>query len=297
MKLMILPEGGRPPISVELGRVALLGTALAGAVLVASSVLGGYKVGQAAAESPPRLVAPGAGLDQVPERRGQLDALRDRLGELRADLSRLEVLGSQLVQEIGLDQAEFELADGSGQGGPYQPIADEQPDVAGLAEATEALAGQVQDREARYRALAAQLERRELVDRTRPEGWPVDHAWLSSGYGERTDPMTGHRAFHNGIDFASIDGEDVVATGEGVVVFSGWKPGYGHAVEVAHGNGYRTLYGHNKENVVQVGDRVNRGDVLARIGNTGRSTGPHVHFEVHRDGEPVDPYQFVNREP
>src|SRR5690606_4127642 len=110
-------------------------------------------------------------------------------------------------------------------------------------------------------------------------------AYVSSRFGQRIDPFTGRRASHKGIDFAGPFGTEVVAVGAGIVTWSGLRAGYGELVEIDHGNGIRTRYAHNSENLVEVGDVVTRGQPSALLGATGRATGPNLHFEVLRDGE------------
>jgi murein DD-endopeptidase MepM/ murein hydrolase activator NlpD len=126
-------------------------------------------------------------------------------------------------------------------------------------------------------------------------GRPVGKGWLSSYYGVRKDPFTGRPSMHKGIDFAGKEGEDVIATGAGVVTWSGSRYGYGNLVEIDHGNGLRTRYGHNAELIVAVGDVVTKGQGIALVGNTGRSTGAHVHYEVLKNGQQVDPLPFIYR--
>lgn len=126
-------------------------------------------------------------------------------------------------------------------------------------------------------------------------GRPVGKGWLSSYYGVRKDPFTGRPAMHKGIDFAGKEGEDVIATGAGVVTWSGSRYGYGNLVEIDHGNGLRTRYGHNAKVTVEVGDVVTKGQGIALVGNTGRSTGAHVHYEVLKNGQQVDPLPFIYR--
>ncbi|MGI9309822.1 MAG: M23 family metallopeptidase, partial [Gammaproteobacteria bacterium] len=109
----------------------------------------------------------------------------------------------------------------------------------------------------------------------------------------RSDPMTGKSSWHRGVDFAGKYGNEVVVVGDGVVSWSGDRYGYGNLVEVKHGNGYTTRYAHNQENLVAVGDQVSQGQTIALMGSTGRSTGPHVHFEVWRNGKPVDPAKYI----
>lgn len=126
-------------------------------------------------------------------------------------------------------------------------------------------------------------------------GRPINKGWLSSPYGLRNDPFNGRRTVHKGIDFAGTEGADVIATGGGVVTWAGNMFGYGELVEIDHGNGLRTRYGHNKALSVTVGDVVAKGEKIATMGSTGRSTGPHVHYEVLRGGQQIDPKKYVYR--
>ena len=115
---------------------------------------------------------------------------------------------------------------------------------------------------------------------------------MASGYGWRIDPVYHIRRFHQGMDFSAPIGTDIFATGNGTIIFSGWKQGYGETVEVDHGFGYKTRYAHCYKILARKGQRVKRGDVIALVGNTGKSTGPHVHYEVHYNGKPIDPRNF-----
>jgi len=122
----------------------------------------------------------------------------------------------------------------------------------------------------------------------------VDKGLLSSKFGKRIDPFTGEMEQHKGIDIAGKEGSDVLATGDGVVIWSDTRSGYGNLVEIDHGNGIVTRYGHNKALLVEVGDTVRKGQPVALMGSTGRSTGPHVHIEVLRDGKQVNPSQYLS---
>ncbi|HEY9050177.1 MAG TPA: M23 family metallopeptidase, partial [Gammaproteobacteria bacterium] len=124
---------------------------------------------------------------------------------------------------------------------------------------------------------------------------PITRGWISSYYGMRTNPFTGKLQFHKGMDFASKSGSEVQAVAGGVITWSGKRYNYGNMVEVNHGNGYVTRYAHNKENLVKVGDTVKKGQAVASMGSTGRSTGPHVHFEVLKDGRQINPLKFVQK--
>ncbi|MCW5587979.1 MAG: M23 family metallopeptidase, partial [Chromatiales bacterium] len=126
-----------------------------------------------------------------------------------------------------------------------------------------------------------------------PSGWPVDHGYISSHYGYRTDPFNGGRDLHLGIDFNGDRGDKVYAVADGVVSFSGMHFGYGNMVEIDHGNGYRTRYAHHQKNNVQVGELVKAGQYIADMGATGRATGVHLHFEVWHNERPVNPLTFI----
>jgi murein DD-endopeptidase MepM/ murein hydrolase activator NlpD len=149
------------------------------------------------------------------------------------------------------------------------------------------------DREQKLSVLERLLMDRSLRARVIPSGRPVTEGWLSSGFGKRADPFTGKQEYHDGVDFAGKEGADVMSVGDGVVTWSGKRSGYGNLVEINHGNGYVTRYGHNKEQLVDVGDTVKKGQMIALMGSTGRSTGPHVHFEVLRNGKPVNPSRYI----
>jgi len=157
----------------------------------------------------------------------------------------------------------------------------------------EQLETEMSDREQKLSVLESLLMSRSLSERVMPSGRPVSEGWLSSRYGNRNDPFTGKQNFHHGLDFAGKKGSEVIAVGDGVVSWVGKKSGYGNLVEINHGNGYATRYGHNQSFLVKVGDTVKKGQQIALMGSTGRSTGPHVHFEVLQQGKKVNPSKFI----
>jgi murein DD-endopeptidase MepM/ murein hydrolase activator NlpD len=217
-----------------------------------------------------------------------LDAMAGRLGILQGHVLRLNALGSRLAAMAGVDM-EFGLESPPGMGGP-EPDADldslnSRDFIAELSNLEHAL----QDQSDKLFALESIMMERSLREQTNPDGSPVAEFWLSSPFGFRTDPLTGRREFHTGIDFAGAAGSPVTAVAAGIVTWSGPRLGYGNVVEVSHGNGYFTRYGHNSRNLVGIGDKVKKGDVVALLGASGRTTGPHVHFEVVRNGEFVNP--------
>jgi murein DD-endopeptidase MepM/ murein hydrolase activator NlpD len=150
-------------------------------------------------------------------------------------------------------------------------------------------------RESQLSALENVILARELRAQIHPEGRPVANGFISSYFGERSDPFDGREAFHKGVDFAGSVGSKVVAVAAGVVTWAGERSGFGKMVEINHGDGFVTRYGHNERTLVSVGETVKRGEPVALMGSTGRSTGPHVHFEVLRNGRQVDPLTFIGR--
>ena len=127
-----------------------------------------------------------------------------------------------------------------------------------------------------------------------PLGFPVDATRISSGYGRRTDPMNGHSAFHDGIDMSGKRGSGVRATADGKIIERGYNETYGWYVRIDHGNDYTTMFAHNSKIMARWGTDVKRGDVIALLGNTGRSTGPHLHYEVRYKGRAINPAKFIN---
>ncbi len=224
-----------------------------------------------------------------------LDALALRLGQMNAHVVRLDALGERLTQMAGLEDGEFDFAATPSLGGPEEIIyAADTDQVSSLISALDGLGQRLEDRQQQLGVLEDFLLNRKLQDEVLPEGRPVDAGYVSSTFGSRTDPFTGRTAFHKGIDFAGRAGTDVMAVASGVVIWSGDRYGYGEMVEINHGNGYVTRYAHNSENLVVVGDTVKRGEVIASMGDTGRATGPNLHFEVLRNGRVVDPLTYIN---
>jgi len=225
-----------------------------------------------------------------------LDALGRRLGVLQAHVTRLDALGERLRELGGLPAAEFDFEAPPALGGPAPA-----PGAGGvrstrarvLGEAIERFAASLREKEHELAGLESMLVSARLQHAVQPAGRPIREGWMSSAFGYRADPVTGKREFHRGIDFSGRRGSDVVAVAAGVVTHAARKAGYGNMVEINHGNGLVTRYSHNKRNLVEVGDKVGKNQVIANMGSTGRSTGPHVHFEVIRDGKFVNPIEYI----
>lgn len=229
-----------------------------------------------------------------------LDALSIRVGQMNARVIRLDALGRRLTEMADLDEGEFEFDSVPAIGGPAEP--DEGFVATGSATAVpEVLAAmrdldiQLDNREAQLAVLESMLLDQNLSDRVYPKGRPVKSGWMSSYFGRRTDPFTGKPANHLGVDFAGKAGAEVIAVADGVVTWSSPRYGFGKLVEINHGNGYATRYAHNSENLVSVGEEVRKGQTVALMGNTGRATGPNLHFEVLQNGKRVNPVTFIRQ--
>lgn len=221
------------------------------------------------------------------------DAIAIQLGDMKAHIIRLDALGQRLTAMAGIKSTEFNFGHDPPQGGPETDIPGARPDVSDISTMLKSLQGQIDLSGSQLSALENVILSRQLGQEIHPEGRPVSTGYISSGFGQRVDPFTGGEEFHEGIDFAAPEGTRIRAVAAGIVTWAGPRGGYGNMVQIDHGNGYATRYGHAYKILVHVGETVNRGDVLALVGDTGRSTGPHVHFEVLKNGHEVNPARFV----
>ncbi|MFT3789807.1 MAG: M23 family metallopeptidase [Rudaea sp.] len=225
--------------------------------------------------------------------RRDMDALALQLGSLQAQATRLNALGERLAEIGKLGDGEFDFTKAPALGGPEDASAAPHPLDFDLAGNIGALRDQFAQQETELTVLENLLLDRKARNELVPSGYPVSTSYIGSPFGTRVDPINGQIETHLGLDFAAEIGSEIKAVAPGVVVFAGDRPGYGHVVEIDHGNGYMTRYAHNSANLVQVGDRVKFGQVVAKVGSSGRSTGPHCHFEVWLGGKPVNPYAYV----
>lgn len=224
----------------------------------------------------------------------RVDAMAMRIGEVNAHVIRLDALGKRLTEMADIDSREFNFDRDPPSGGPSEGegVSAQIPDLSAQLSQLEQRADL---RESQLAALENVILARELKAEIHPEGRPVATGYISSYFGERADPFDGREAFHKGVDFAGTQGSDVVAVAAGVVTWAGPRSGYGKLIEINHGDGYTTRYAHNERTLVAVGQTVKRGEAIALMGSTGHSTGPHVHFEVLRNGRQVDPLSFIGR--
>jgi murein DD-endopeptidase MepM/ murein hydrolase activator NlpD len=274
--------------------VAIVGGAFgAGWSLSHGGSTGGLAVGQAAHWS--QVLAKQR--DEIADLKRQIqvraDAIAIQIGDMKAHVIRLDALGQRLTAMAGIKSTEFNFGQDPPQGGPDTEIPGARPRIADIATMLQTLQSQIDLSGSQLSALENVLLSRQLGQEIHPEGRPVTTGYISSGFGERVDPFTGGEEFHEGIDFAAPQGTGIRAVAAGVVTWAGPRGAFGNMVQIDHGNGYATRYGHAFKVLVHVGETVQRGDVIGLVGTTGRSTGPHVHFEVLKDGREVNPAKFV----
>jgi murein DD-endopeptidase MepM/ murein hydrolase activator NlpD len=306
MNIILFTKCVGRPLTFRLGQPRCYITLLAGFVLLGSSLMSlGYYLGTSASEGPAvdqQLIQAWETTlhhqkkemqDVKDDATAHINALSLRLGQLQAHVIRLDALGDRLTRMAKLDKGEFDFDQPPAQGGPDSTLSNQARELPEFLASMDSLSRQLEDREHQLSVLETMMLHSNLEKQVLPTGRPVTSGWISSYFGKRTDPFTGKKAYHEGMDFAGKLGSDVVAVGAGVVTWSGDRYGYGSMVEIDHGNGYVTRYAHNKQNMVKVGDTVKKGQLIAKMGSSGRSTGPHVHFEVLRNGRVVNPTRYI----
>jgi murein DD-endopeptidase MepM/ murein hydrolase activator NlpD len=227
---------------------------------------------------------------------GHLNAMAIRLGELQAQMLRLDGLGERLSNLAGLKPQELpglRSHDTPGRGGAESSMPSRALTVPEFTELLEKLARQVETRSDQLGVLEALLVQSSVNRKFMPTLAPILDGWYSSNFGYRIDPFNGEQSFHEGIDFPADSGTPIVAAASGKVTAAEWHPQYGKMIEIDHGNGLVSRYAHTSQMFVKEGDLVVRGQKLATVGSTGRSTGPHLHFEVRLNGVPQNPARFL----
>ena len=219
-------------------------------------------------------------------------AMAKMLGDMQARLLRLDALGERVSKLAGIRPEEFNFRELPGRGGPLSG------DARGLTlrelQDQAARVGQsVEQRDDFMNVVESELVAKETRDALLPHGTPVSEGFVGSGYGMRTDPFTGEMSMHTGVDFAAPVGTPILAAAGGVVVSAETRPDFGNMVEIDHGKGVSTMYAHTSRMLVKSGDIVRKGQKIAEVGTTGRSTGPHLHFEVHVNGVPQNPSKYL----
>lgn len=219
--------------------------------------------------------------ESVPNGKAEIPLL-PAMGQLHADIVSLRVLYRRLAEQAGVDLTDFTLD------GLVLPLVPEQPSHDELSQLNTVM----EELQASSVVLRDWYRMHSSEATLQLSGPVVMRGSLSSGFGWRTSPKTGERRLHKGVDYRGSEGEPILALADGVVSFAGRVHAYGNMVELLHADGFRTRYAHNQANSVVRGQRVQQGQIIARLGSTGRSTGPHVHVEVHLDGEALDPMLF-----
>lgn len=258
---------------------------------------------QQADESVSRVQFAQAGLDAQKQEVEQLRQTTEqrvtgmmvKLADVQSELQRLNALGMRLVEQANLNPEEFNFSDVPPVGGLNYDAELTLPSSDTLLSSIDTMLVEIDDKSQQLLVLESLLMNHHIDEQRYLTGRPIKSGWLSSYYGIRKDPFSGLPAMHKGLDFAGKEGADVIATGAGLVTWSGERYGYGNLVEIDHGDGLITRYGHNKELNVKIGDVVTKGQVIAKMGSTGRSTGAHVHYEVIRAGQQQDPLPYVYR--
>lgn len=223
--------------------------------------------------------------------RKHMDVLGRRIGSLQAQVSRINAVEQRIADVSGINLSDFQFDEDPPVGGAGAPEVDS--DQVDIEKAIVAIEKELSLRESEIAAVDFLLSRNSLESKQTPAGWPVKGGWVSSTFGSRMHPMTGKKQFHQGVDIPGKAGAHVLAVAEGVVIRSKHMGDYGWVVEVDHGDDYTTLYGHNSKNLVVLGETVSKGQAIAEVGSTGRSTGPHVHFEVKKKGRRINPVKYL----
>ncbi len=232
--------------------------------------------------------------DARADAQSEIDAMAVRMGQLQSQLLRLDALGERLVEIGRLDKGEFSFEEPPALGGPEGiESASQQSALPDLLVEMQSLEQMIDDRQQQLALVEDLIMNSNLEESLHPAGRPISKGWISSYFGMRNDPFTGKRSMHKGMDFAGKEGSEVVAVAAGVVTWAGDRYGYGEMIEINHGKGVVTRYGHNEKLLVEVGDRIKQGQVIATMGSSGRSTGPHVHFEVMKNGKAVNPTKYI----
>lgn len=235
-------------------------------------------------------------LDINSSNNAQVSAVTMKLAELQSQVLRLNALGDRLADEANIPESEFNFSQLPPSGGPviYNDT-ESRKNLVELMLDINLLENSLIHEEKQLKMLESITLGHHIENTGYLSGRPITRGWLSSYFGMRKDPFTGQPAMHKGLDFAGVENTEVIATASGVVSWAGERHGYGYLVEINHGDGLKTRYGHNKVIVVSIGDVVTKGQVIGKMGSTGRSTGPHVHYEILRNNRQIDPLKYVNR--
>jgi len=224
-----------------------------------------------------------------------LDAMAARVGQMQAQMQRLDTLGARLAKLTGMKPEEFRFDQPPAQGGPLVTFPAHEMSVGSLDQQLSRLTQVVNDRSDKLMALETMLLQNQLSNKMLLSIEPIKEGWHSSNFGWRLDPFTGANAMHEGVDYMVPTGTLIHASAGGVVAYSSNHPQYGNMVEIDHGNDIVTRYAHASRLLVKVGQVVRRGEKIALVGSTGRSTGSHLHFEIRYKGIAQNPMRFLQK--
>jgi murein DD-endopeptidase MepM/ murein hydrolase activator NlpD len=225
--------------------------------------------------------------------REQLNSLAVKLGELQARMMRLDAFGERLAKVAGV-KGEFKFAESPGVGGPAPSSVTGEVSYKDFTTKLDEVSKILDDRADKLGVLDSVLMEGRLAAKAIPTTMPVTSGYYSSNFGYRIDPFTGRSAFHAGVDFIAAPGSPILSAAGGVVSASEWHTEYGNMVDIDHDNGLTTRYAHLAQKNVKVGDVVLKGQQIGTLGQTGRATGPHLHFEVRENSVPLNPNRFLN---
>ena len=229
------------------------------------------------------------------EMREQLNSLAVKLGELQARLMRLDAFGERLGKAAGIKPDEFRFSETPGRGGPTPSIAlSEEISFEDFESKIRDISRSLDDRSDKLGGLDSVLMAGRLAAKAIPTTLPVETGYHSSNFGYRIDPFNGRQAFHTGVDFIAASGSEILAAAGGVVAAAEIHPEYGKMIDIDHDNGLTTRYAHLSIMVVKIGDVVLKGQRIGALGQSGRATGPHLHFEVRENSVPLNPNRFLS---
>ncbi|BAN36282.1 peptidase M23B [Sulfuricella denitrificans skB26] len=226
--------------------------------------------------------------------RENLNAMAVKLGQMQAHVLRLDSLGERLATLTKIGKQEFDFDKKPGQGGAESSLPARDMTMSEFGQQLDGLMKKLDDRSDQLGLMEAMLVQQQAKKVAIPSSRPVSTGWYSSNYGYRIDPFTGQKAFHEGVDFMADTGTAIHAAGGGIVVYADTYAGYGNMIEIDHGNGLISRYAHASKLLAKVGDVVMKGQKVGEVGSTGRSTGPHLHFEVRHRGAPQNPEHYLH---
>lgn len=224
----------------------------------------------------------------------RLSTMAVKVGEMQAQILRLEALGERVAKVSGIKKEEFNFDHKPGQGGPLLPGKGIDLSMDDFQQELSKLGRTLDDKSDQLTVMESLISREQVRKAALPSALPVTIGFFSSNYGWRLDPFTGQRAMHEGVDFVADVGAPIKAAAGGIVVYSELNSSYGNMIEIDHGNGLVSRYAHASKRLVKEGDVVLRGQKIGEVGSTGRSTGPHLHFEVLLNGTPQNPIRYLN---